>query len=48
MEEKLDKLIEFLKEDDDALFDQMLKDLTDEELTAFFENNPDFLKIDQD
>ncbi len=48
MVENLDKLIEFLEEDDDALFEQMLENLTDKELTAFFDNNPDFLKPDQE
>ncbi len=48
MEERLDKLVEFLEENDDALFDQMLENLTDEELTAFFKDNPDFLTIKQE
>ena len=36
-------LLEFLEEEDGVLLDQMLEDLTDEELTKFLEKNPDFL-----
>ena len=43
LKEEFDKLLKFLNEDDGTFFDQMLEQLTDEELTKFLENNPDFL-----
>ena len=42
MKDKTERLLEFLNEDDGVLFEQMLENLTDEELSRFLESNPDF------
>lgn len=43
MKEEMDKLIEFLEEDAGTFLDHMIDSLTDEELSAFFKENPDFI-----
>ena len=40
---KEDVLYEILREDDETFMDKYLLNLTDEELTRFLEDNPDFL-----
>lgn len=45
MKENINPLLAFLQEDNDALFERMLEDLTDEELSKFLEENPDFFAI---
>lgn len=42
MKDKTERLLEFLNEDDGVLFEQMLENLTDEELSRFLESNSDF------
>ncbi len=44
MKENMDQLLEFLEEEDDAFLDEILENLTDEELSNFFRDNPDFMK----
>lgn len=43
MKEDMDRLMEFIKEDEGTFLDQMIDSLTDEELSAFFKENPDFI-----
>ena len=43
MKEEMDRLIEFLEEDEGAFLNHMIDNLTDEELSAFLRENPDFI-----
>ena len=44
MENKMEQFIEFLEEDDGQFLDQVIENLSDEELSEFLKNNPNFIK----
>ena len=44
MEKQINNFIEFLEKDDGQLLEMMLKDLSDEELSRFLEDNPNFIE----
>ena len=43
-DERLDGFLKFIEEDNTAFLDRCLNDLTDEELTRFLDDNPEFLE----
>ena len=44
MEQKMERLIDFIEEKDADFAEKIIEDLTDEELSNFLKENPDFIK----
>lgn len=44
MKKQIDNFIEFLEIDDGQLLEMMIKDLSDEELSRFLKDNPNFIE----